>query len=59
MVGPPRTWCRLEVVPDAGASTVSLAASVERGQSLSMEAVRDLWVAALNGLDWSWVRGDG
>ncbi len=55
MAGPPHTWCRLEIAPDAGASTVSLAASVRHRPSLAIETVRDEWVAALNQLDWSQV----
>lgn len=51
---PPSCWCRLELVPDAGASTVSLTvAPVEIGPMPDIDAVRDVWVAALNRLDWS------
>lgn len=38
------TWCRLEVVPDAGSSTVSLWCEGDA------EACRDLWVQAINAL---------
>lgn len=55
MTGPPLTWCRLEIAPDAGASTVSLAASVRHGHGVPIESVRDQWVAALNRLDWGQV----
>jgi hypothetical protein len=55
MAGPPPIWCRLEIAPDAGASTVSLAASVLQGHGVPIETVRDQWVAALNRLDWSQV----
>lgn len=41
-------WCALELVPDAAATTVSVA--VDTGEAV--EAVRDLWVSALNLLDW-------
>lgn len=57
MAGPSRTWCRLEIVPDAGASTVSLAASAEQGHPLSIEGIRDRWVDALNRLDWRRIVG--
>ena len=54
---PLRCWCRLSVVPDAGASTVSVAiAPVEEGpipSIPSIQVVRDTWIAALNELDWS------
>lgn len=36
------TWCRLDVVPDAGSSTVSLWCEGDA------EACRDLWVQAIN-----------
>ena len=42
-----------DVVPDAGASTVSLAVAPVEGSVPSIEAVRDAWIAELNGLDWS------
>ncbi|MGH9134026.1 MAG: DnaJ domain-containing protein [Ilumatobacteraceae bacterium] len=56
-------WCRLEIMPDAGASTVSLAvaapAAVDDGRSLpDLDAVRDAWVANLNRLDWDRLAGD-
>lgn len=47
-------WCRLEVVPDAGGSTVSL--TVARAElsapdeRVTAEEVRDLWVELLNRL---------
>lgn len=47
-------WCRLELLPDAGSSTVSLTvAPVEVGPTPDVDAVRDVWVAELNRLDWS------
>jgi DnaJ domain len=46
-------WCRLEVVPDAGASTVSLSvAGLDGAPTPDVLAVRDAWVANLNALDW-------
>lgn len=46
-------WCRLEVVPDAGGSTVSLTVARldgDGGEAIDPEAVRDVWVAVLNGV---------
>jgi hypothetical protein len=45
-------WCRLDLVPDAGASTVTLtiAALSESGETPIIEEVRDMWVAQLNSL---------
>lgn len=44
-------WCRLDLVPDAGSSTVSLTvASIDGTPAPDIEAVRDLWVAQLNRL---------
>ena len=47
-------WCQLDVVPDAGASTVSLviAPLPEQGRP-DVLAVRDAWIRELNALDWS------
>lgn len=39
-------WCRLEVVPDAGSSTVSLWCQGD----MDVETCRDLWVDAINAL---------
>ena len=50
---PFRGWCRLELMPDAGATTVSLALVTERGVEVpDVEAVRDAWIDGLNSLDW-------
>ena len=49
--------CRLDVVPDAGASTVSLLMSGRAARLVSIERVRDLWIGALNELDWDSVVG--
>ena len=46
-------WCRLELLPDAGATTVGLTVGSERGVTApDLDAVRDAWIAALNSLDW-------
>lgn len=50
LADPAPCWCRLELVPDAGASTVSLivAAIDPDGTRPSAEEVRDRWVEELN-----------
>lgn len=51
---PIRGWCRLELVPDAGASTVSLAVAPEPGYPTpDLDEVRDAWIDGLNRLDWT------
>ncbi len=46
-------WCRLEVVPDAGSSTVSVTVLAEEGQPApTVETVRDRWIEGLNQLSW-------
>lgn len=45
-------WCRLELVPEAGSSTVSISVAAEDGKPPNVETVRDLWVANLNRYDW-------
>jgi hypothetical protein len=46
-------WCRLDVVPDAGASTVSLTvAGIDGAPTPDVVAVRDAWVSNLNAVDW-------
>jgi hypothetical protein len=51
---PMECWCSLELVPDAGASTVSLAvAGVGGVPAPAVVEVRDLWVTNLNQIDWS------
>jgi hypothetical protein len=54
IVGDPTlAWCRLELTPEAGASTVSLTLSrVPDGGRPDLDAVRDRWIEALNRLDW-------
>jgi hypothetical protein len=44
---PVRCWCRLELVPDAGGSTVSLTVG-SMVAPVSAEMVRDVWVEQLN-----------
>lgn len=45
-------WCRLDLVPDAGASTVAvtLVATDGAGSLPDLDTVRDAWVTALNQL---------
>jgi hypothetical protein len=51
LLDPLRCWCRLDLVPDAGASTVSLTlAAVADAPLPDLDDVRDVWVAALNTL---------
>lgn len=48
---PAPCWCRLELVPDAGATTVSLTvAGVDGEAPPSAMAVRDRWITVLNEL---------
>lgn len=54
LTDPVRGWCRLELVPDAGSSTVSLAVAAEPGYPVpDLDVVRDAWVDGLNRLDWT------
>ena len=46
---PPMTWCRLEIVPDAGSSTISFLIDKEHDAQL----VRDLWVTTINEIGFS------
>jgi hypothetical protein len=50
MTDPIRCWCRLDLVPDAGASTVSLtiARLPDEPDLPDIDDVRDLWVQCLN-----------
>lgn len=51
--GPIRCWCRLDLVPDAGATTVSITIGAIADDPLpDIELVRDVWVDGLNRLDW-------
>jgi len=47
---PEPCWCRLDLVPDAGGSTVSLTVAGVEGPAPDVDAVRDVWVANLNHL---------
>lgn len=48
---PSPCWCRLDLVPDAGATTVSLmVAALEGDPAPDIDEVRDTWVANLNRL---------
>jgi hypothetical protein len=43
-------WCRFELFPDAGSTTVSLSCDVEPGYRVySVEEIRDLWITTING----------
>jgi len=47
---PAECWCRLELLPEAGASTVMLTVAGVEGVAPPVEDVRDLWIANLNAL---------
>jgi hypothetical protein len=48
---PEPCWCRLELLPEAGGSIVNLTvASLDEQPAPEAEAVRDVWMAALNDL---------
>lgn len=52
MTSPP-AWCRLELVPDAGAVTVSITTARLPGHPTpDVYDIRDVWIDALNRLDW-------
>ena len=55
LLAPPlRCWCQLDIVPDAGASTVSVSIVAAEGDARpSLLAVRNAWIDTLNALDWS------
>jgi hypothetical protein len=51
LLDPLRCWCRLDVLPEAGASTVSLTIAAFPDEALpEIDDVRDLWVESLNRL---------
>ena len=51
VLDPLRCWCRLDLVPDAGASTVGLTIAALPDEPLpDIDDVRDLWVESLNRL---------
>ena len=45
-------WCRLEILPDAGASTVSLSMATSVRAGIGIEQLRDRWIEVLNAIDW-------
>lgn len=46
-------WCRCELVPDAGSTTVSVSVAPAADEPLSrVEAMRDLLIDELNNLEW-------
>lgn len=45
-------WCRLEILPDAGASTVSLSMAAPVRSGIGVEQLRDRWIEVLNAIDW-------
>jgi hypothetical protein len=46
-------WCRCDLVPEAGATTVSLLVGTEENSDgISVEEVRDYLVANLNAIEW-------
>jgi DnaJ domain len=47
---PDECWCRLELLAEAGATTVMLTVAGVEGEAPSVEAVRDAWIAHLNQL---------
>lgn len=54
LADPLACWCQLDVVPDAGASTVSVSIAPIGDRPLpQLVSVRNAWIIALNGLDWS------
>jgi hypothetical protein len=50
LLEPEPCWCRLDLVPDAGSSTVSITLAGIEGPAPDVDEVRDLWVANLNRL---------
>jgi hypothetical protein len=54
LAAPVACWCQLDVVPDAGASTVSISIAPVEGCDLpNLLDVRNAWINALNALDWA------
>lgn len=55
---PVPAWCRLDLVPDAGATTVSLSVGVDRDAGEpDLDRIRDAWISGLNSLDWAEIGG--
>ncbi len=51
---PVECWCRLDLVPDAGSSTVSLTvAGFDGSPQPDILEIRDLWITNLNAVDWA------
>lgn len=49
LIEPSPCWCRLDLVPDAGASTISLTvAQIGDAPAPLLDDVRDTWVSNLN-----------
>jgi hypothetical protein len=47
---PGPVWCRFELIPDAGSTTLNLSCDVEPGYRVySVEEIRDLWITTING----------
>lgn len=51
---PSPCWCRLDLVPEAGASAVGISVARDEGAGPPppLDAVRDTWIRVLNELDW-------
>lgn len=53
VIGALHGWCRCDLVPEAGATTVSLLVGTEESsQGISVEEVRDYLVSNLNAIEW-------
>ena len=58
--GPFDCWCRLDIAPDAGASTVGITVATFDDRTMpDLDVVRDEWIANLNRLDWDQLHDDG
>jgi hypothetical protein len=50
-------WVRFEILPEAGASTVSVSVATASGETpVASDDIRDLFVDSLNQLDWTEIR---
>jgi hypothetical protein len=52
LVDPASCWCRLDLVPDAGACTVTVTVAGIDAPTPDVELIRDAWIDGLNRLDW-------
>ncbi len=53
VIGALHGWCRCDLVPESGATTVSLLVGIEESsQGISVEEVRDYLVSSLNAIEW-------